>query len=35
LVERDRATERVIGLEFWQASTRLPVELLEALPAWV
>lgn len=33
LVERDRMTGRVIGLEFWQASTRLPAELLEALPA--
>jgi uncharacterized protein YuzE len=33
LVERDRATGRVIGLEFWRASTWLPVELLDALPA--
>jgi uncharacterized protein YuzE len=33
LVERDRTTGRVIGLEFWQASTRLPAELLDALPA--
>ena len=33
LVERERTTGRVIGLEFWQASTRLPAELLDALPA--
>jgi uncharacterized protein YuzE len=33
LVERDPATGRVIGLEFWRASTRLPAELLDALPA--
>jgi uncharacterized protein YuzE len=33
LVERDRMTGRVIGLEFWQASARLPAELLDALPA--
>jgi uncharacterized protein YuzE len=33
LVERDRSTGRVIGLEFWQASARLPAELLNALPA--
>ena len=33
LVERDRTTGRVIGLEFWQASTRLPAELLDALSA--
>jgi uncharacterized protein YuzE len=32
LVERDRTTGRVIGLEFWRASTRLPAELLDALP---
>jgi uncharacterized protein YuzE len=33
LVERDRTTGRVIGLEFWHASRRLPAELLDALPA--
>jgi uncharacterized protein YuzE len=33
LLERDRTTGRVIGLEFWQASGRLPAELLDALPA--
>jgi hypothetical protein len=27
------ATGRVIGLELWQASTLLPAELLDALPA--
>jgi uncharacterized protein YuzE len=33
LVERDRATGRILGLEYWEASRRLPAELLEALPA--
>ena len=33
LVERDRETGRVLGLEYWEASKRLPAELLEALPA--
>ena len=33
LVERDRSTGRVISLEFWQTSTRLPAERLDALPA--
>jgi uncharacterized protein YuzE len=32
LVERDRETGRILGLEFWQASMRLPAVLLEALP---
>lgn len=32
LIERDRASGRVLGLEFWEASQRLPAELLEALP---
>lgn len=33
MVERERTTGRVIGLEFWRASTRLPAGLLNALPA--
>ena len=33
LVERDHNTGRVLGLEFWRASSRLPSELLDALPA--
>jgi uncharacterized protein YuzE len=33
LIERDRETGRVIGLEYWKASKRLPAELLDALPA--
>ncbi len=33
LVERDRDTGRVVGLEYWEASRRLPADLLEALPA--
>jgi uncharacterized protein YuzE len=33
LVERDRDTGRIVGLEYWKASERLPRDLLEALPA--
>jgi len=33
LVERHRATGRIVGLEYWEASGLLPAELLEALPA--
>lgn len=33
LIERDRSSGRVVGLEYWQASKRLPSDLLEALPA--
>ncbi|MDX6633149.1 MAG: hypothetical protein QOG09_27 [Solirubrobacterales bacterium] len=33
LLERDRETGRVLGLEFWEASQKLPAELLGALPA--
>jgi uncharacterized protein YuzE len=33
LVERDRTSGRVLGLEFWDASKRLPGELLDALPS--
>ena len=33
LVERDCASGRVLGLEFWEASRRLPADLLDALPS--
>lgn len=33
LIERERETGRVVGLEYWRASERLPSELLDALPA--
>lgn len=33
LVERDLPSGRVVGLEYWQASKKLPPDLLEALPA--
>jgi uncharacterized protein YuzE len=33
LIERDRASGRILGLEFWGASERLPRELLDALPS--
>ena len=33
LIERDRTTGRIVGLEYWQASRKLPTELLDALPA--
>lgn len=29
----DRSTGETVGLEFWRASSRLPDELLEQLPA--
>jgi hypothetical protein len=32
LILRDRETRRVVALEIWRASERLPAELLEALP---
>jgi uncharacterized protein YuzE len=32
LRELDPTTGEVVGLEFWQASTRLPVEFLRMLP---
>ena len=32
LVERERGTGRVVAVEFWEASRRLPKELLDALP---
>ena len=33
LIERDRDSGRVMGLEFWNAHERLPQELLDALPS--
>ncbi len=32
LLLRDRATQEVVGVEFWRASDRLPAQLLDALP---
>ncbi len=32
LLLRDRVTQEVVGVEFWRASERLPVQLLDALP---
>ncbi len=32
LLLRDRATQEVVGVEFWRASERLPAQLLDALP---
>jgi hypothetical protein len=32
LILRDRVTDRVVGVEVWRASERLPTEFLEALP---
>lgn len=33
LIERDRTSGEVLGLEFWKASEHLPRELLDALPS--
>jgi uncharacterized protein YuzE len=33
LIDHDAATDAVIALEIWDASTRLPQDLLHALPA--
>jgi hypothetical protein len=33
LRDYDRATHTLVAIEVWDASTRLPVSLLEALPA--
>lgn len=33
LRDYDRATHRLVAIEVWEASTRLPADLLEALPA--
>lgn len=32
LVDHDRATNDVVGIEVWSASSRLPSELLDNLP---
>ena len=33
LIERDRSSGRILGLEYWKASQFLPAEFLDALPA--
>jgi uncharacterized protein YuzE len=33
LRDYDRATRQIVALEVWDASTRLPASILEALPA--
>jgi uncharacterized protein YuzE len=33
LIDHDAATDDVVAIEIWNASTRLPASLLEALPA--
>lgn len=33
LIERDRETGGVTGLEYWKASEQLPADLLDALPS--
>lgn len=33
LRDYDRATHRLVAIEVWGASTRLPANILEALPA--
>jgi uncharacterized protein YuzE len=33
LIDHDRATNEVVGIEIWSASSRLPAELLDNLPA--
>lgn len=32
LVLRDRETDRVVGFEVWEATTRLPAEMISVLP---
>ena len=32
LHDRDRASHRLVAIEVWDASTRLPASVLEALP---
>lgn len=32
LLERDRTTDQLVAIELWQASDRLPAELLDVLP---
>jgi uncharacterized protein YuzE len=33
LIDHDAATDDVVAIEIWNASTRLPASLLDALPA--
>jgi uncharacterized protein YuzE len=33
LLDHDPETHEVVGIEIWRASSRLPAELLEQLPA--
>jgi uncharacterized protein YuzE len=33
LIDHDAATDDVLAIEIWSASTRLPAALLDALPA--
>jgi uncharacterized protein YuzE len=33
LIDHDAATDDVVAIEIWNASTRLPAGLLDALPA--
>ena len=32
-IERDFGSSRIVGLEYWEASERLPAELLDAPPS--
>jgi len=32
LLDHDASTDEIVGIEIWKASTRLPADLLEALP---
>jgi uncharacterized protein YuzE len=32
LVDHDKSTDRVTGLEIWEASKRFPIEVLERMP---
>ena len=33
LIDHDAATDEVVAIEIWNASTRLPASLLDVLPA--
>jgi uncharacterized protein YuzE len=33
LIDHDAATDEVVAIEIWNASTRLPASVLDALPA--
>jgi uncharacterized protein YuzE len=33
LIDHDAKTDEIVGVEVWEASTRLPADLLAALPA--